>query len=385
MGEPVLLEAVRTPFGRPNGAYSDTRPDDLLAFAMRGLMARAAIAADQLDDCIVGCVTQSGEQGANIARLGMLLAGIPYTVPAVSVNRWCGSGQQAVQFAAAAVAAGDADYVLAGGIEHMTRVPLYSDIGGLDQLDPALQARCELVHQAESGERIAERWAISRQAADAYGMESMRRASRAATERRHREMLATTGLMRSGAPLELRRDEGIRDTIDPAKVASLQLSFRPSGQGVLTAANSSQIADGAAAVLIGDRRRAMADGLRPRARFLARVAVGDDPTLALTGVIPATRLALKRAGLSLADIDWIEINEAFSTVVLAWARELGADLNKVNPWGGAIAHGHALGATGAALTAKMLAGLEATGGTLGLLTICIGHGQATAMIVERID
>jgi acetyl-CoA acetyltransferase family protein len=180
------------------------------------------------------------------------------------------------------------------------------------------------------------------------------------------------------------RDEGIRDTLDPAKIASLPTVFRPDGNGVVTAANSSQISDGASAVLVADREMALGDGLRPRARFLARVAVGDDPTLQLAGVIPATQKALKRAGLTLADIDWIEINEAFASVVLAWSRELKANMEKVNPWGGAIAHGHPLGATGAGIFAKMLVGLEATGGTLGLQTMCIGHGQSTATIIERI-
>jgi acetyl-CoA acetyltransferase family protein len=215
-------------------------------------------------------------------------------------------------------------------------------------------------------------------------MESHRRASAAAREQRNREILPTAGLDGEGKSVTLARDEGIRDKLDPAKIASLATVFRPQGNGVVTAANSSQISDGAAAVLIGDREAAQSDGFRPRARFLARVAVGDDPTLQLAGVVPATRKALKRAGLSIDDLDWIEINEAFATVVLYWAREMKADLAKVNPWGGAIAHGHPLGATGAGLFAKMVTGLEATGGTLGLQTMCIGHGMATATIIERI-
>ena len=196
-------------------------------------------------------------------------------------------------------------------------------------------------------------------------------------------MLPTPGIDADGKPITLEGDEGIRGVVDLAKMASLPTIFRPQGNGVVTAANSSQISDGAAAMLIGEAERARADGLRPRARFRARVAVGDDPTLQLAGVIPATRIALDRAGLRLADIDWIEINEAFATVVLAWARELQPDMAKVNPWGGAIAHGHPLGATGAGLMAKMLAGLEATGGRLGLQVMCIGHGMSTATIIER--
>jgi acetyl-CoA acyltransferase len=215
-------------------------------------------------------------------------------------------------------------------------------------------------------------------------MESHRRASVAAREKRNREILPTLGLDAAGIQVTLARDEGIRDTLDPAKIASLPTVFRPNGNGVVTAANSSQISDGAAAVLMADREVAESEGLRPKARFLARLAVGDDPTLQLSGVIPATVKALKRAGLTIGDLDWIEINEAFATVVLAWARQLKANLEKVNPWGGAIAHGHPLGATGAGLFAKMLVGLEATGGTLGLQTMCIGHGMATATIIERI-
>jgi acetyl-CoA acetyltransferase family protein len=192
------------------------------------------------------------------------------------------------------------------------------------------------------------------------------------------------GLDGAGEPQTLARDEGIRDGVDMARMAALPTVFRPQGNGVVTAANASQISDGAAAVLVADRATAETDGFRPRARFLARVVVGDDPTLQLSGVIPATRLALRRAGLTIQDIDWVEINEAFATVVLAWARELEPDMTRVNPWGGAIAHGHPLGASGAGLMAKMLSGLEASGGTIGLQVMCIGHGMATCTIIERI-
>ncbi len=225
---------------------------------------------------------------------------------------------------------------------------------------------------------------ITRHDVDEFSKESHRRASVAASEQRNKEILPTAGLDGEGKPITLDRDEGIRDKIDPAKMASLPTVFRPDGNGVVTAANSSQISDGASAVLIADREVAISDGFRPRAQFLARVAVGDDPTLQLAGVIPATQKALKQAGLTIDDIDWIEINEAFASVVLSWAKELKANMEKVNPWGGAIAHGHPLGATGAGLFAKMLTGLEATGGKLGLQTMCIGHGMATATIIERI-
>jgi acetyl-CoA acyltransferase len=383
MPQPVVIEAVRTPFGRKGSAYREIRPDSLLAGALAGLCERARIPAAKIEDVVTGCVSQAGEQGANVGRLASLLAGFPVEVPAVTLNRMCGSSQQAIHFASQEIAAGDAYYTIGCGVEHMTRVPMFSDVGTLDKLNPELK-RFNLIHQGESAERLAEKYKITRRDVDEYSMESHRRASGAAREQRNKELLPTAGLDAAGIAAMFARDEGIRETLDPAKIGSLPTVFRPDGNGVVTAANSSQISDGAAAVLIGDREVAMSDGLRPRARFLARVAVGDDPTLQLAGVIPATRKALSRAGLKVSDIDWIEINEAFASVVLAWAKELGADLEKVNRWGGAIAHGHPLGATGAALFGKMLVGLEATGGTLGLQTMCIGHGMATCTIIERI-
>ena len=385
MGEPVIVEAVRTPFGKRDGVYRATPPDELLAHVLRALVERAGVPADRIDDVITGCVTQVREQGANVGRLAVLSAGFPVTVPAVSLNRMCGSSQQAVHFAAQAVAAGDARYVIGAGVESMTRVPMFSDIdGGFEKLNPRLLERYELIHQGESAERIAQRWGITRDEADDYSAQSHRRAAAAAREGVHREMVATQGLDPGGRTVTVTRDEGIRDPVDRERMATLPTVFRPQGKGIVTAGNSSQISDGAAGVLVADREVALADGLRPRARFRARVVVGDDPTLQLTGVIPATRKALERAGLSLKDIDWIEINEAFASVVLAWAREFNPDMSKVNPWGGAIAHGHPLGATGAGLMAKMLAGLEATGGQFGLQVMCIGHGMSTATIIERL-
>ncbi|HEY8393964.1 MAG TPA: thiolase family protein [Thermaerobacter sp.] len=386
MGEPVIVEAVRTPFGRREGVHRATRPDKLLSLALRGLLERAGIEPEQVDDVITGCVTQTGEQGANVGRLAVLLAGFPVTVPAVSLNRMCGSSQQAVHFAAQAIAAGDARYVIAAGVESMTRVPMFSDIrGGFETLNPELFEHYELIHQGESAERIAEKWGITRREADEFSAESHRRASAAAREGRNREIVPVEGLDPDGNPVTVTRDEGIRDRVDLERMAALPLVFRPEGKGIVTAGNASQISDGAAAVLVADREAALADGLRPRARFRARVVVGDDPTMQLTGVIPATRKVLERARLTLQDIDWIEINEAFASVVLAWAREFDPDMSKVNPWGGAIAHGHPLGATGAGLMAKMLAGLEATGGQFGLQVMCIGHGMATATIIERLE
>jgi acetyl-CoA acetyltransferase family protein len=384
MPEVVILEAVRTAFGRPKGAYRETRPDRLYASALEGLVQRSHIDRNKIEDVVTGTVVQAGEQGANIGRLAVMLGKFPVQTCAVTLNRMCGSSQQAVHFAAQAVAAGDMSYAIGGGVESMTRVPMFSDIGGgFEKLNPDLRAAVELIHQGESAERVADKWHITRQELDAYSAESHRRAAQAAQGGRNREILPTPGLGTDGAAITLTRDEGIRPVIDPAKMASLATVFRPGGNGVVTAGNSSQIADGAAAVLVANREMALADGFRPRARFRARVVAGDDPTLQLTAVIPATRRALERARLNIADIDWIEINEAFATIVLAWARELKPDMNRVNPWGGAIAHGHPLGATGAGLMAKMLTGLEATDGQFGLQVMCIGHGMATATIIER--
>jgi len=387
MREPVILEAVRTPFGKAGGAFREVRPDALLARTLDGLLERAGLDPEKVEDVINGTVTQAGEQGANLGRLGVMLAGFPVTVPAVSLNRMCGSSQQAAHFASQAVAAGDISYAIASGAESMTRAPMFSDTGDGETgfaVNPDLLEKQDLVHQGESAERIAEKWKISREDLDAFATESHRRASAAAREGKNKEILPTSGLDSEDNEVEFTTDEGIRHNIDPDKMAHLKTVFRPEGEGVVTAGNSSQITDGASAVLVGDREVAEADGLTPRARFLARVAVGEDPVMQLTGVIPATRMALKKAGLGIDDLDWIEINEAFASVVLSWADELHPDMDKVNPWGGAIAHGHPLGATGVGLMAKMLAGLEATGGQFGLQVMCIGHGMSTATILERI-
>ena len=390
MAEAVIIEAVRTPFGRRGGALREYRPDALLAHVIDGLLARAGIDPHKIEDVIDGTVTLAGEQGANPARLAVLLSKLPVEVPGVSLNRMCGSSQQAVHFAAQAVAAGDMDYVIGCGVESMSRVPMFLDIGlgrpvsGFEALNPELFKRHDLIHQGESAERVADRWGLSRQAVDEFAKESHRRAALAQRAGLNRELIPVSGVSPDGGSLVIDRDEGVRAQIDEAKMASLKPAFRPDGKGVVTAANSSQISDGASAVLVASASAARADGFKAKARFRSRVAVGSDPTLQLTGVIPATRLALAKAGLTVGDLDWIEINEAFATVVLSWAHELNADMAKVNPWGGAIAHGHPLGATGAGLMAKMIAGLEATGGTLGLQVMCIGHGQATATVIERI-
>ncbi len=389
MGEPVILDAVRTPIGRRGGALRDVRPTRLYAHVLNALIERTGLEPSRVDDVITGCVTQAGEQGANIGRLGVLLSDLPMTVPATTLSRMCGSSQQAVHFAAQAVAAGDAQYVVAGGVESMTRVPMFSDLGGgFERLDPDLLSKYELIHQGESAERIALQYGLDRRTLDDFSRESHRRATAAYQEGRFLGQLAPVqGADPEGHPFLLAHDEGVRPDTSPEAMAALRTVFR--AQGVVTAGNSSQISDGAAAVLVADREIAQADGFRPRARFRARVVVGDDPTLQLLGVIPATQRALARAGLSFADIDVVEINEAFASVVLAWRKELipagSASLfERVNPNGGAIAHGHPLGATGAVLLAKLVGELERQDAQFGLQVMCIGHGMATATVVERI-
>ena len=264
MAEPVLLEAVRVPFARRGGAYKEIRPDRLLAQTLRCLVERAGIPPERIEDVISGSVTQVGEQGANLARLSVLLAGFPVTVPGVSLNRMCGSSQQAVHMAAQAIAAGDATYMIGAGVESMTRVPMFSDIGGgFETLNPELLHLHPLIHQGESAERIAERWAITRQDVDDFAAESHRRASAAAGAGLNRELVPPPSAARQRGRA-LQRDEGVRDSVDRGKMATLATVFRPDGNGVVTAANSSQISDGASAVLVADRGAAESDGLRPR-------------------------------------------------------------------------------------------------------------------------
>jgi acetyl-CoA acyltransferase len=386
MHEPVIVDAIRTPFARRGGAYSAIRPDALLAAQLRQLVDRSGVAPDRIGDIVAGCVSQAGEQSANVGRQAALLAGLPIEVPAVTLNRMCGSGQTTVHLAAQAVAAGDMDYAIACGVESMSRVPMFLDVTlgaafrDWSSLNPDLLQQHDMPHQGESAELVASRWGLSRGTLDEFAAESHRKAHASAGVK-GRESVPLPPTM--GAASELRSDEGVRATVDRHKMAQLAPLFRPEG-GVITAGNASQMTDGAAALLVGDAAKVKADGLKPRARFRARVVVGSDPRLQLDGVIPATRKALARAGVGIVDIDWIEVNEAFACVPIAWSREMGVDLGDVNPWGGAIAHGHPLGATGVGLTAKALAGLEATGGTLALVVFCVGHGMATATVLERI-
>lgn len=389
--EALILGAVRTPFGRRGGALRETRSDELLAAAIGGVLQRTGLPADRIGDVLAGCVSQAGEQGANIGRQAALLAGLPAEVPGVSMNRMCGSSQFAVHAASQAVAAGDLDFAIGCGVESMSRVPMFLDLTlgkgdfrGFDGLHPEILRRYAIPHQVESAERIADQWQLSRADMDEFAIESHRRAEAARAAGLHSEILPVKGVDKEGAAITLAHDEGIRASIDVDRMRSMAPVFRQSGEGGVTAANASQMSDGAAAVLVGRRDAAEALGIRPRARFRARVAVGSDPVMQLTGVIPAARRALEIAGLSIRELDWIEVNEAFASVALCFAREFAPDLDKFNPWGGAIAHGHPLGGTGAGLMAKMLAGLEHRDGQFGLQVMCIGHGMATATVIERI-
>ncbi len=378
MREVVIVEAVRAPIGKRNGTLSTLLPVHLAAHVLRALVDRAQIDPALIEDVIFGCVTPLGEQGANITRLAVLQAGLPVEVPAVTLNRMCGSGQQAVHFAAQAIAAGDMEVVVAGGIEAMSRVPLASDWPA--QWPPAFPY--PLVHQGISAEMVAERWCLTRDDLDRFAFASHVKAA-AATKRGAfaREIIPIEVPQPDGLIVSLNYDEGIRFEPNLEKMGQLQPAFKP--DGVITAGNASQISDGCAAILLMSLEKAIGLGLKPRARFAARSVVGSDPVIMLTGPIPATRKVLDRSGLTIDQIDAIEINEAFASVVLAWEKEIGPDPARVNPNGGAIAHGHPLGATGAVLLTKLLHQLERTGGRYGLQTMCIGHGMATATIVER--
>lgn len=386
MHEAVIVEAVRTPVGRKNGKLSGVRPDDLAAMILKEVVRRAKVDPTNVEDVIMGCVAQVGEQGFNIARNAALIAGFPLDVCGVSLNRMCGSGQQAANFAAAVVMAGMHDCVIGAGVENMTRIPMGSDGAGPGEgpISPRLSEMYNIVPQGLSAEMIAEKWAISRKELDEFSYQSHLKAARAIREGRFkREILPVEVTLPDGTKGLSDTDEGVRMEPSLEKMAQLQPSFKP--DGVVTAGNSSQISDGAAALLIMSREKARALGVRPRARFVATALAGVDPTIMLTGPIPATQRALAKAGLNLSDMAAIEINEAFASVVLAWERELRPDMSRVNVNGGAIALGHPLGCSGTKLLTTLLHELERTGGRYGLQTMCIGFGQGIATIIERLD
>jgi acetyl-CoA acyltransferase len=388
----VIVDAVRTPGGKRNGKLKNWHAVDLASEALRALAARNELDPSVVDDVIMGCVSQVGEQAFNVGRNAVLGAGWPESVPATTIDRQCGSSQQALHFAAQGVMAGAYDVVVAAGVEVMSRVAMGSSIGADSgwPFGPRVRERYEpvggLVNQGIGAEMIADQWGISREELDEFSAESHRRAARATAEGRFaREIVPVRVRDEEGNDTDelFTSDEGIRPDSSVETLAKLKPAFKEGGK--VTAGNSSQITDGASAVLIMSEERAKELGYRPRARFHSFALAGVDPVTMLTGPIPATTKVLERAGLTLDDIDLVEINEAFASVVLAWQREHKADFAKVNVNGGAIALGHPLGASGAKLCATLLNELERTNGQFGLLTMCEGGGLANATIIERLD
>src|SRR5215471_9277831 len=387
MATAVIVDAVRTPLGRRNGKLKDVHPVDLAAHVLKAVVERNDLDPALVEDVIMGCVMQVGDQGINIARNAALAAGLPESVVGTTVDRQCGSSQQAAHFAAQGVIAGAYDVVIAAGVENMTRVPMGSSVAegkyGFP-FGPMMSARYpNLVPQGISAELIAEKWGLSREQNDAFSAQSHQRAARAREEGRFdREILPITVSGEEGEEV-VSQDEGIRPDSTVETLAKLKPAFKP--DGVITAGNSSQITDGAAAVLIMTEEKASELGLKPRARFHTFALAGVDPVMMLTGPIPVTTKVLERAKMTLDEIDLVEINEAFAPVVLSWEKEHHADMSKVNVNGGAIALGHPLGASGARLMATLLNELERTGGRYGLQTMCEGGGLANAAIIERLD
>lgn len=384
----VIVDAVRTPLGRRNGLLKEWHPVDLAAETMNALVERADLDPALIDDVILGCVMQVGEQAANIARNAVLAANWPESIPGTTIDRQCGSSQQAIHFAAQGVISGAYDVVVAGGVEVMTRVPMGASMADGKfgfPFGPRVSARYSgdqgLVPQGLSAELIADKWGLTREDLDRFGVRSQHLAAQATAEGRfEREIHPVRGADGS----MVTADQGLRETTMQS-LAALQPAFRTvEDGGKVTAGTSSQITDGASAVLIMSEQRATELGLTPRARFVEFAVVGDDPRLMLTAPIPATQRILQRAGMSIDDIDVIEINEAFASVVLAWERELHPDMDRVNRNGGAIAIGHPLGCSGARLMTTLLNELERTGDRYGLQTMCEGGGMANATIIERL-
>ncbi|CAN7759498.1 thiolase family protein [Pseudorhodoferax sp. LjRoot39] len=389
MSDVVIVEAVRTPIGKFRGSLAGVRADHLGAHVLGELLRRAGLEPGLVDDVVFGCVTQIGEQSANIARTALLGAGWPEAVPGLTIDRKCGSGEAAVHLAAGLIHAGAAEVVVAGGAENMSRVPMGSnrDLHG-EAFGWLAAERFELTSQGEAAERVAERWGLTRAQLDAFAVESHRRAAAAAEAGHFRREIApvpVVGLREKsieGEAALFAADETIRPGTHADKLATLKSSFRPAG--LMTAGNSSQISDGAAVLLLMSAAAAERHGLKPRARIKAFTTVGSDPTLMLTGPIDATRRVLAQAGLTPADIDLFEVNEAFAPVPLAWMHELGVSQDKLNVNGGAIALGHPLGASGARIMTSMLHELERRGARYGLQAICCAGGLGTATLIERL-
>jgi acetyl-CoA acyltransferase len=392
MTDAVIIDAVRTPGGKRNGKLRNWHAADLASESLKALVERNDLDSAMVDDVIMGCVMQVGEQSLNVGRNAVLAAGFPESVPATTLDRQCGSSQQALHFGAQGVMAGAYDVVIGAGVEVMSRTPMGAsvvrDLGY--PFGPRMMARYAerggLVSQGEGAELIAEQWGISRQDMDEFSVRSHQRAAQATAEGRFEREIIAVAIKddeRNDTDEMMTTDEGIRPDSSVETLANLKPAFRPDN-GKVTAANSSQITDGSSGVLIMSDTKASSLGLTPRARFHAFAVAGSDPITMLTGPIPATRMALERGGLTMDDIDVIEINEAFASVPLAWAKELDVVIDRVNVNGGAIALGHPLGASGAKLMATLLNELERTNGRYGLLTMCEGGGMANATIIERL-
>ncbi len=387
-GEALIVEALRTPIGRRRGILAGWHPADLLAEVLATLVERAGIDPGEVDDVIVGCVDQVGEQGVNIARSAVLGAGFPESVPAMTVDRQCGSSQEAVHLAAQSIIAGVNDVVIAAGVESMTRVPMWANAPVPSEVyGPRFRARYGLppdafVEQGESGEMIADRFELTREELDDFAVTSHLRAAQATREGRFASQIVPVRVERDGEEWTATDDEGVRPDSSADALAALAPAFREDGR--LTAGNSSQISDGAAALLLVSGAAAQRLGLAPMARVHAMAAVGVDPIEGLSGPIPATRRVLERAGLAVDDIDLFEVSEAFASVPLAWAKTLDADLGRTNVNGGAIALGHPLGCSGARLMTTLVHEMERREVRYGLQTMCEGGGMANATILERI-
>jgi len=398
--EAWIVAALRSPFGRYGGALASVRPDDLAAAVIRALVERSGIDPALIEDVILGCANQAGEDNRNVARMAALVAGLPIEVAGLTVNRLCGSGLQAVNSAAHAIAVGDGDVFIAGGVESMSRAPyvmlkpeaayergtheLVDTTLGWRFVNPALAAAHHPYSMGETGENVAERLGVGRADQDAFALDSQRKAAAALSEGRYRDQLVPISVpQRKGEPVIVEADEQPRPDTTSEALARLRPAFRDGGS--VTAGNSSGINDGASAVLVVEAERARALGLRPMARVVATAVAGVDPAVMGLGPIPATRKALERAGLTVADLDLVELNEAFASQSLACVRELGLDPARVNVDGGAIALGHPLGASGGRLMTTLVHGLRRTGGRYGLASMCIGVGQGIATIVERVD
>jgi acetyl-CoA acetyltransferase family protein len=394
MRRAVIIDVVRSPFGRgrEDGALSGLHPVDLYAQVLAGLVARTGVDPTLIEDVITGCVIQVAEQAGNIGRQAVLAAGLPETVPAVTLDRKCGSAQQAMDFAAQGVIAGAYDVVIAGGVEMMGTVPMRINRMGKDSEGPGFRRRYPqgTVHQGIAAERVAARWQIDRATQDAYAVRSHQLAA-ADVSAAQRDILPITVPLAEGGSRVVTADEGLRPQSTVEKLATLRCAYEseeasarfPEIRWSVTAGNASQVSDGAAAMLIVEEKTAVRLGLTPRAAITGFAVMGDDPMMLLTAIIPATRKLLCRAGLALSDLAAYEVNEAFASVPLAWARELAADPARLNSLGGAIALGHPVGASGGRLTANLLRALERTNGRFGLQTMCEAGGMANATLIER--